>query len=317
MNLLRYKKICFIVVAALALLPAVSSGAALLCGMALALTLGNPLLAAARQWSKTLLQIAIVGLGAGIDLHVIARAGAHGVGYTVAGIAAALGAGLLLGRWLRTERDTSLLLSVGTAICGGSAIAAVAAAIKPRAESTSLALAAVFVLNAVGLGIFPWLGYQLNFSQAQFGLWSALAIHDTSAVVGAAMQYGPDALQIATTIKLTRALWIVPLTLAIAAARRTTGPAGAPRGARQFPWFILGFLAVSAVVTLLPALQPGGLAVAALAKRVLVLALFLIGSTITRDALRGVGWRVMAHAVLLWITVATASAVAVHYGVSM
>lgn len=300
--------------------------------MTAALIFGNPLLELSKQWSKRFLQIAIVGLGAGVDLHVVARAGVSGIGYTVAGIVFAMTLGWLLGRVFRTERETSLLLSVGTAICGGSAIAAVAGAIKPKSESVSLALAAVFTLNAVALWIFPWVGHQLHFSQTQFGMWSALAIHDTSSVVGAAMQYGADALQIATTIKLTRALWIVPLTLVIALRwRSATHDDGAGIDARSpqlvhpssllaptsssitrpiihVPWFIIGFLLMSAITTWLPSLHTTGDMLANFAKRLLVLAIFCIGATITRKSLQTVGLRLMAHALTLWFFVACVSA---------
>ncbi len=300
----------FWIVASVCVWPAVSSGVALLLGALVALSLGNPQLAQSRRLSKILLQVAIVGLGAGMNLQTVLRAGFHGMGYTAAGIAFALGVGWWLGRCFRTDRDTGFLLSIGTAICGGSAIAAAAAVLRPKPEAISLALAAVFTLNAIALWIFPAIGHALRFSEAQFGLWSALAIHDTSSVVGAAMQYGPQALQIATTVKLARALWILPLTLGIALwqSRRTHQKSAATSSHAPIPWFIAGFIACAALVTAWPGLQPAATVVVAIAKRLLVLALFFIGSTITREALQHVGWRIMAHAVTLWLLVASTSA---------
>jgi len=245
-----------------------------------------------------------MGLGAGMDLRVVGRVGLHGIGYTVVGITVALGAGLLLGRALRTERDTSILLSAGTAICGGSAIAALAPVLRAEQHQVSVALGVVFLLNAVALLIFPPIGHVLDLSQVQFGLWGALAIHDTSSVVGATLQYGHQALEVGTTVKLTRALWIVPLTLAVGAV--------VARGARERsgqrpkrPWFILGFLAAAALATYVPSLHSAAGAVSEVARRTLVATLFLIGANLTRDTLRTVGFRPLVQGVTLWAVVGT------------
>ena len=175
-----------------------------------------------------------------MNLIEVGHAGVHGFFYTVIGISVTMTLGLTLGKLLKTERDTSLLVTVGTAICGGSAIAAVAPAIRAKSHDVSVALATVFFLNAVALFIFPRIGHHFRLSQSQFGVWSALAIHDTSSVVGAAMQYGARALEIATTIKLTRALWIVPVTLGVGMMWNRGNP-DAPAGKAKRPWFILGF----------------------------------------------------------------------------
>src|SRR5579859_527418 len=208
-------RLAFPIVACASLLPFISPGMALMVGIALALTVGNPYPLTTARVITPLLQISVVGLGAGMNLVEVGQAGLHGFFYTVIGISLTMSIGLTLGWMLRTARDTSLLVTVGTAICGGSAIAAVAPAIRAKHHEVSVALATVFFLNAVALFIFPPLGHHFGLGQRQFGVWSALAIHDTSSVVGAAMQYGARALEIATTIKLTRALWIVPVTLVI------------------------------------------------------------------------------------------------------
>jgi uncharacterized integral membrane protein (TIGR00698 family) len=293
-------RLVFPLIACASLLPLVSPGVALMVGIALALTLGNPYPLTTARVITPLLQISVIGLGAGMNLTEVGRAGVHGFFYTVIGISLTISIGLTLGRLIGTERDTSLLVTVGTAICGGSAIAAVAPAIRAKHHDVSVALATVFFLNAVALFIFPPLGHHFGLSQMQFGVWSALAIHDTSSVVGAAMQYGARALEIATTIKLTRALWIVPVTLAIGMLwNRGSGEAGAGKAKR--PWFILGFLAAAAIVTWIPALKPSGHFVFVGAQRSLVVTLFLIGSGLSREALRAVGRRPLIQGFVLWI----------------
>jgi uncharacterized integral membrane protein (TIGR00698 family) len=292
--------------------PAVSPGMGLVLGLALALLAGNPYLATTRTWTHRLLAIAIIGLGAGMDLRVVARVGAHGFVYTAVGISFALGLGLLLARRLGVTRNIGLLISVGTAICGGSAIAALVPVLGPDDNEVSVALATVFLLNAVALVLFPPLGHALHLSDVAFGLWSALAIHDTSSVVGAAVAYGGKAVEIATTVKLTRALWIVPVTLFIARLTRRTRPPGAPRPKR--PWFIAGFVAAAALVTFVPAISPVGHLLSLAAKQLLVVTLFLIGAGLTRAALKTVGARPFAHGLSLWLLVGSATLGAVLAG---
>jgi uncharacterized integral membrane protein (TIGR00698 family) len=293
-------RIAFPILACTTLLPFVSPGIALMAGIALALTLGNPYPLTTARVITPLLQISVVGLGAGMNLVEVERAGVHGFFYTVIGITVTITIGLTMGWLLSTERDTSLLVTVGTAICGGSAIAAVAPVIRAKHHDVSVALATVFFLNAVALFIFPPLGHHFGLGQRQFGVWSALAIHDTSSVVGAAMQYGARALEIATTIKLTRALWIVPVTLIIGMLwNRGTEAKG--KGKAKRPWFILGFLAAAAIVTFIPVLKPAGHDVFVGAQRSLVVTLFLIGSGLSREALRVVGRRPLIQGFLLWV----------------
>ncbi|HEU4560116.1 MAG TPA: putative sulfate exporter family transporter [Longimicrobium sp.] len=297
-------RLLFVALAACMLMPWASAAVALAAGAAFALTLGNPFPKRTAAASKWLLQGSVVALGFGMPLVVVLRAGAAGVGYTVAGIATALVLGAWLGRWLGVPGETSFLVTSGTAICGGSAIAAVGRAINAPAEAMSVSLATVFVLNAVALYLFPPIGHLVGLSQAQFAVWAAVAIHDTSSVVGAASAYGARALEMATVLKLARALWIVPLALAAAAwHRRRIGAAGGEGSARiQLPWFIGLFLLAAVARSLLPAAAEPVLDLLARAGRIgLVLTLFLIGAGLTRATLRAVGTRPLVHGFVLWV----------------
>jgi uncharacterized integral membrane protein (TIGR00698 family) len=306
-------RVAFALIATATLLPFISPGIALMLGIAVALTSGNPYPFTTARIIAPLLQISVIGLGAGMNLVEVGHAGVHGFFYTVIGISLTMTIGLMLGRLIGTERDTSLLVTVGTAICGGSAIAAVAPAIHAKSHEVSVALATVFFLNAVALLLFPSIGHHLGLSQMQFGIWSALAIHDTSSVVGAALQYGARALEIATTIKLTRALWIVPVTLAIGMLWNR-GKEHSVAGKAKRPWFILGFLAAAALVTWLPALKPSGHMVFVGAQRSLVVTLYLIGSGLSRDALQFVGRRPLIQGFLLLILMGTGTLGAIMVG---
>ena len=306
-------RLAFPLLACASLLPFVSPGLALMVGIVFALTVGNPYPLTTARMITPLLQISVIGLGTGMNLVEVGRAGVHGFCYTVIGISATMLVGLTMGWLLSTERDTSLLVTVGTAICGGSAIAAVAPAIRAKNHDVSVALATVFFLNAVALFIFPPLGRHFALSQSQFGVWSALAIHDTSSVVGAAMQYGARALEIATTIKLTRALWIVPVTLIVGMLwNRGSETTGASKARR--PWFILGFLAAAALVTWIPAFKPSAHGVFIGAQRSLVVTLFLIGSGLSRRALQLVGRRPLIQGFLLWLVMGSGTLGAILLG---
>ena len=296
------------------LLPWTPPWAALLAGTALALTLGNPCLSASARTSKWLLQIAVVGLGAGVNLAVVAHVGAHGLGYTLAGLVATFALGAWLAGRLGVGPKVAALVCAGTGICGGSAIAAAAPAIGAKAEETSVSMAVVFLLNGVALLIFPPLGTWAHLDPHAFGLWGALAIHDTSSVTGAAMTHGHEALVTATTVKLARALWIVPVALALGAwFRRGAGDAPA-RGRLPVPWFIAGFVAVSALFTFMPALQPLVRPVAVASRALLTLTLFLIGTGLSRAVLHTVGARPLVLAVLLWVVIGSATLGAIMAG---
>ncbi len=298
--------------AALSLFPFVSPAIALVAGILIALLLGNPFQALTRKWTHTLLALSVVGLGAGMDLRTVIKAGFHGLGYTVVSISLSIALGLWLSRMYRLNRDAGLLVTVGTAICGGSAIAAVAPVINAEEHDTSVALATVFMLNAVALILFPFLGHKLALSQNQFGLWAALAIHDTSSVVGAGQAYGAQAQMVATTVKLARALWIVPVAFGVGLLwHRGMKEVAATEKKGKKPWFILGFILAAALVTYVPALHTPGHWVALGAQRSLVLTLFFIGANLTRDALRKVGLRPFLMGVTLWILVASLSLVVI------
>ncbi len=264
-----------------------------------------------------LLQTAVVGLGFGMPLGAVLAAGATGLGYTALGLATAVTGGLLLGRVLRIEQRTSLLITAGTSICGASAIAAVGPAIGATAEAMSVSLATIFILNAVALYLFPPLGELLELTQHQFAVWAALAIHDTSSVVGAASSYGPAALGDATVLKLARALWIVPLTM-LAAALVRGGPSGPAIGtdgvARRsvVPWFVGAFVLAALSRSLLPpAAAPALDAIARAARSALALTHFLIGLGLTRSTLAGVGFRPMLQGLLLWAALGSLTLAAV------
>ncbi|HEY2514288.1 MAG TPA: putative sulfate exporter family transporter [Polyangiaceae bacterium] len=314
---LRIARVALPLVGGAIALAGASAGVALLLGIALALTLGNPWPGHTRALASKALTWSVVGLGAGMDLAVVGRVGIHGFGYTALGIGSALAFGALFGRRLGVARDVSLLITVGTAICGGSAIAAVAPAIRAKDQDVSMALVTVFVLNAIALFVFPTIGHALHLGQDPFGLWCALAIHDTSSVVGAAAQYGARALEVATAAKLARALWIVPVTFAVAAVR-TKGHEGEEDGAAtgkvKRPWFIAGFLAVAAIVTFVPWLRGAGHVVAAAAHRLLAVTLFLMGLGLSRPALRSLGVRPLLQGVLLWLVLGSGTLGAIVMG---
>lgn len=279
----------------------ISPPIALALGVAFALTLNNPMPAASHKLAKILLQCSVVGLGFGMNLGAVWAAGRTGFGFTVATIFGTLLLGLWLGRLLKVESQTSLLVSAGTAICGGSAIAAIGAVIDADKKAMSVSLCTIFILNAVALFIFPVLGRVLDMDQQHFGLWAAIAIHDTSSVVGAAAKYGNEALNMATTVKLSRALWIFPIALALAIrGHKKTGRVA-------FPWFILFFLCAAGARTLWPMGIPFYDIAQHVARLMLILTLFLIGSGLSQEAVRAVGFRPMIQGVLLWLAVSATS----------
>ena len=270
-------------------------------GLALALALRNPFPEFTSRCSKWLLQVSVVGLGFGMSLREVLHAGRSGFLYTLVGISFAVACGLLLGRALSVERTPSLLISVGTAICGGSAIAALGPVIDADDHDMAVSLGTVFILNAIALFAFPILGHRFALSQNQFGIWSALAIHDTSSVVGAAARYGSVALAVATTVKLTRALWIVPVTLAVAALNKH-------KARVQVPWFILFFLLASVARSYSPQSFMATYAVVLTAAKIgLAVTLFLIGSGMSRKAIAEVGPRPLIQGIVLWAIVAAGS----------
>jgi uncharacterized integral membrane protein (TIGR00698 family) len=280
----------FLVAVAVCVSPWGSPPLALALGLLMALAVSNPFPAQSKQYTSKLLQWSVVGLGFGLNAQQALQAGREGLLFSVASIAGTLTLGYFVGRWLGVDRKTSHLIASGTAICGGSAIAAVGPVLRAEEGQMSVALGTVFILNSVALFVFPAIGHGLHLSQHQFGLWAAIAIHDTSSVVGAASHYGNEALQVATTVKLARALWIIPVAFGT-----------------KLPYFILGFLAAMLLNTYVPALQPLAPVVVQVSKIGLTLTLFLIGAGLSGPVLRSVGARPFVQGVLLWAAICGAS----------
>jgi uncharacterized integral membrane protein (TIGR00698 family) len=260
-----------------------------------------------KHLSKFLLQASVVALGFGMDLRQVVHAGKGGFLYTAISISAALALGWFLGRVLNVEKKASFLISVGTAICGGSAIAAISSITKPDEEEMTVSMGTIFVLNSAALLLFPAIGLALHMSQTQFGLWSALAIHDTSSVVGAAAKYGSQALEIGTTVKLARALWIVPVSVFTAYATKS-------RTRIQWPWFILLFCLAAVANTYAPIGSAAYPALSRLGRLGLTVVLFLIGTGLSKETLRKVGIRPFLQGVALWVVVAVVSLICIRTG---
>jgi uncharacterized integral membrane protein (TIGR00698 family) len=306
-------KILFAVGLVAAVSPWASPPFALAMGVIFGLTTTHPLPRLTKTASRLLLQLSVIGLGFGINLHQIIKTGKSGFIYTAVSITLTLLLGLLLGRLLKVRGRLLYLISVGTAICGGSAIAAVAPVIEAKDEELMVSLGTIFILNSLALLLFPFIGVVLQLTQEQFGLWAALAIHDTSSVVGASAKYGDAALMAATTVKLTRALWIVPVVLVTALfVKRMNQPqkglerdvVNLGKAKTKLPWFILLFVCASIVATYLPISAGFGKLIVALAKIGLTATLYLIGSSITRKALQAVGLQTLLQGMILWIIIA-------------
>jgi uncharacterized integral membrane protein (TIGR00698 family) len=298
--------------------PWMSPPIALVLGVAFGLFIAHPYATAARRGSRILLQVSVVALGFAMNFSEVLHAGASGFVYTLLGIAFALGVGTILGRILSVPGKAAYLISVGTAICGGSAIAATGPVIDASDEEMSVSIGTIFLLNALGLVLFPPLGHALGLTETQFGLWAALAIHDTSSVVGAGAKFGAIALTVATTVKLVRALWIVPLTFGTASvlAWRAThehreGPARKPIA---WPWFILFFLLAAVLRSYVPTLAPIYPWLSQAGRIGLTVTLFLIGTGMSRASLKQVGIRPLILGVVLWILVAVSSLLIIRAG---
>ena len=276
---------------------------ALFLGLVFALLCGQAYPKFNKKVSKKLLQYSVVGLGFGMNLHASLASGKEGMMFTIISVVGTMVIGMFIGRkLLKMNRDTSYLISSGTAICGGSAIAAVGPVIKAKDSDMSVALATIFILNAIALFIFPVFGQWLGLSQQEFGTWAAIAIHDTSSVVGAGAAYGEEALQVATTIKLTRALWIIPLALATSFIFKGDGKKV------SIPWFILWFIVAILLNTyVLDAVPEVGKAIAGLARKGLIITMFFIGASLSTDVLKSVGVKPLVQGVLLWLVISVGS----------
>lgn len=285
----------------------VSPPIALVLGLIVANLFGHPFLEWNHKATSYLLQFSVVGLGFGMNVHSAVSVGKEGFLFTVVSIISTLILGAFLGKWFKTEKKTSHLISCGTAICGGSAIAAIAPIIKTNEKQTSVALGVIFILNSVALFLFPAVGHWLDLSQNEFGLWCAIAIHDTSSVVGAASKYGPESLKIATTVKLARALWIIPIALITAFVFKNKS------GKIKVPYFIGLFILAMIVNTYLPEMEIIGLHLVSVAKTGLTVTLFLIGAGLNSTILKSVGFKPLAQGFLLWTFIATATLLSIIY----
>ena len=299
------KKIIFILLLILCLTPLISPPIALLIGIGVAQTIGNPYLYLNHKATSFLLKASVIGLGFGMNVHSAVQAGKEGIAFTVASILGTLTLGLLLGKFFKIEKKTSHLISCGTAICGGSAIAAISPVIKAGENQISIALGTIFILNSIALFLFPAIGHFLNLSQNQFGIWAAIAIHDTSSVVGAANKYGAEALQVATTVKLARALWIIPVAI-LSSWLFKNG-----KQKISIPYFIGFFILAMIANTYLPIIHPVSGIVVQLAKIGLTVTLFLIGSGLSAKVIKTVGVKPLLQGVILWAVISTAALYAV------
>jgi uncharacterized integral membrane protein (TIGR00698 family) len=301
----------FALVIILCLFSIISPPIALLLGILIVNIFGNPFIGFNHKAITFLLQFSVVGLGFGMNAASAVSVGKEGLLLTILSIFTTLVFGTLLGKWLKTEKKTSHLISCGTAICGGSAIAAISPIIKSNENQTSIALGVIFILNSVALFAFPFIGHQLDLSQKEFGLWCAIAIHDTSSVVGAANKYGPEALQIATTVKLARALWIIPISLLTAVIfNKQSGNAGTKI---KIPYFIGLFILAMLFNTYVPATAIIAPHIVGIAKIGLTITLFLIGATLNINTLKSVGVKPLLQGIFLWIFIAGLSLVSILY----
>ena len=310
-----WQKALFILLVIFILTPFGSPPLALALGIVVALTFGSPFPDLNGKTTRILLQTSVVLLGFGMNLKSIYEAGKDGIVLTIATIFGTLALGYALGRILKVRGRVSALISTGTAICGGSAIAAAAPGIEAEPEQISISLGTVFVLNAVALFLFPTIGHGIGLTQHQFGLWAAIAIHDASSVVGAAAAYGGEALATATTVKLARALWIAPVALMLMYLYRRKYPNAKAKIA--IPWFILLFLLAVTARTYAPLwLQPSVFeSLVNLAKAGMTVTLFLIGTSLTLESVKTTRWRPLFQGAILWVLVSVISLAAVLWAV--
>lgn len=295
------QKILFFVLLIFCVTPFVEPPLALILGFVVSFFVGHPYIKHNSVAAKYLLQFSVVGLGFGMNLTEAIKVGKEGLIFTVASIFFTLIVGLIIGRYLKINKSTSTLISGGTAICGGSAIAALAPVINAKDEDISVAMACIFILNALALLIFPVIGHQLNMSQDQFGLWSAIAIHDTSSVIGSAQKYGEEALKIATTVKLERALWIIPVSILLSVLNK-----GSVKKIK-IPYFILGFIGAILLAYYFPQIKPFGEIMVFTAKKALNITLFLIASGLSMSSIKKVGVKPLVQGVLLWVFISVGS----------
>jgi uncharacterized integral membrane protein (TIGR00698 family) len=301
------QQLIFVLLLLLCLVPVISPPIALLLGLVVANLSGHPFLHLNHKATNILLQVSVVGLGFGMNVHSAVAAGKEGFLFTIGSIVATITLGTLLGKWFNIQKKTAHLISCGTAICGGSAIAAIAPVIQSDEKQTSVALGVIFILNSIALFVFPVVGHLLNMSQNDFGLWCAIAIHDTSSVVGAANKYGAEALQVATTVKLARALWIIPVALITALVFKNK------TSKVKIPYFIGLFILAMVCNTYFSPVASVAPHLVSIAKTGLTVTLFLIGAGLNRSVLKSVGLLPLLQGVLLWISIAIGTLLAILY----
>ena len=290
----------------------ISAPTALFLGLVFALVFGTPYPKFNKKLSKYLLQASVVGLGFGMNLQQSLKSGADGMLFTIVSVVVVMFAGVWIGRAMKINDKASYLISSGTAICGGSAIAAVGGVLKANEKNMAVSLGVIFILNAIALFIFPPLGHLFHMSDAQFGTWAAIAIHDTSSVVGAGAAYSPEACELATLIKCTRALWIIPLAFFTMWYFRNDIKGGEGKAKISIPWFILLFVVAMIINTYTPEsasvlkehIYPG---IVAIAKQALVAVLFAIGASLSLKVIKEVGAKPLLQAILLWIIIGVSS----------
>lgn len=297
----KNRKLIYAILLVLCFFPFVSPPIALFIGLIFALICGQAYPHFNKKSSKYLLQFSVVGLGFGMNLHQALESGKDGMAFTVLSVVGTLLIGSAIAYLMKINKKTGYLISSGTAICGGSAIAAIGPVIKANESQMSVSLGTVFILNAIALFVFPVLGHYLDLTQHQFGLWSAIAIHDTSSVVGASSAYGEEALQLATTVKLTRALWIIPVAFVTSFIFKNKSEKV------YIPWFIFFFVLAMVANTFLPLPDYLTNSIVWLARKGLTLTLFFIGASLSVDVLRKVGVRPMIQGIILWIIISAAS----------
>jgi uncharacterized integral membrane protein (TIGR00698 family) len=295
------QEVIFLLAVVFCLSPLISPPIALLMGLIIAQFVGHPYLHLNHKATHILLQVSVVGLGFGMNVSSALKAGKEGILFTITSIVGSLIIGFFMGKFLNIEKKTSYLISAGTAICGGSAIAAISPVIKAEEKQISVALGTIFILNSLALFIFPFIGNQLHLSQTQFGLWCAIAIHDTSSVVGAASKYGPQALEIATTVKLARALWIIPIAFLSTLIFKNKD------SKIKIPYFIGLFVLAMIANSYIPFVQQYSSYLTTIAKAGLTLTLFLIGCGLNRKTLTSVGYKPLLQGIVLWLIIGSAA----------
>lgn len=291
------REVIFLFGVVFCLSPFITPPIALLLGLIIAQFVGHPYLHLNHKATHILLQVSVVGLGFGMNVTSALNAGKVGILFTIISIIGTLILGFFMGKFMKIERKTSYLISTGTAICGGSAIAAISPIIRAEEKQISVALGVIFILNSVALIVFPFIGHYLDLSQSQFGLWCAIAIHDTSSVVGAASKYGSQALEVATTVKLARALWIIPMAFFSTIIFKNKG------GKIKIPYFIGLFVMAMILNTYVPFIQEFSHYLTGFAKAGLTLTLFLIGCGLNRKVLQSVGFKPLIHGFVLWLII--------------